>query len=397
MHRLRSAHEMHRSRDDRMVAGVCAGAARYLDVDPVIIRVVVAALTFVGGAGLVIYGAAWLLLPEEGSDHSLISDRLPQGQDEHRIRTILLTVAAVATIAITVSWNSWNRPFGGIALPWVGLVIGAFWFFVIRPHRRTQADSESGDWPAPPHTDPTGTPVDLRKPDAQDPSSVTTTMAAKETGTVLSQPFPAYLPRPPRTNPRGGATLLWFTVAVGLVVGGLLWLLDARGHDVALPDYVAAELAVVGIGTAAGIWVGNARYLLAPGVLLGLTLAVTGNMPSYNVGVVDPSPTSSAELSAGYSLGAGQLRLDLRGVSDLAALNGRTITLREGYGDVRVYVPRGLDMTVKAHTSLGDVRVFGKDQSGTDVHGTSVDPPGPHPDVTLVIDQNVGSVEVIRS
>jgi phage shock protein PspC (stress-responsive transcriptional regulator) len=56
---------------DRMLAGVAAGIADYLGADVTIIRIVLAVLTFVGGAGIPIYLACWLLIPEEGSDHSI--------------------------------------------------------------------------------------------------------------------------------------------------------------------------------------------------------------------------------------------------------------------------------------------------------------------------------------
>ena len=58
---------------DRMVAGVAAGLAQYLGADVTIIRIVLAVLTFVGGAGIPIYLACWLLIPEEGSDQSIAS------------------------------------------------------------------------------------------------------------------------------------------------------------------------------------------------------------------------------------------------------------------------------------------------------------------------------------
>jgi phage shock protein C len=59
---------------DRMLGGVAAGIADYLDVDVTIVRIVFAVLTFIGGAGVPVYLAGWLLIPEEGSDHSLASD-----------------------------------------------------------------------------------------------------------------------------------------------------------------------------------------------------------------------------------------------------------------------------------------------------------------------------------
>ena len=67
---------LRRPLNDRMVAGVGAAVADYLDVDVTIVRIVIAVLTIVGGAGVAIYIAGWLLIPEEGSDHSIADDFL---------------------------------------------------------------------------------------------------------------------------------------------------------------------------------------------------------------------------------------------------------------------------------------------------------------------------------
>jgi phage shock protein PspC (stress-responsive transcriptional regulator) len=58
--------ELRRSRTDRMIAGVCAGAARYLGIDPVVARVLFAAITVIsGGTALIAYAVAWFVMPEE--------------------------------------------------------------------------------------------------------------------------------------------------------------------------------------------------------------------------------------------------------------------------------------------------------------------------------------------
>jgi phage shock protein C len=55
----------------RMLAGVCAGLADYLGVDPTLVRVIFAVLAFVGGTGVVAYLVAWALIPEEGEPVSI--------------------------------------------------------------------------------------------------------------------------------------------------------------------------------------------------------------------------------------------------------------------------------------------------------------------------------------
>ena len=55
-----------RSRSDRVLGGVCGGAAQYFGIDPVIARIVAIVLVFFGGAGALLYLAALLLVPTEG-------------------------------------------------------------------------------------------------------------------------------------------------------------------------------------------------------------------------------------------------------------------------------------------------------------------------------------------
>jgi phage shock protein C len=54
-----------RSRKERILGGVCGGLGNYLNVDPVLIRVVWAILFFAAGAGFLAYILAWIIIPEE--------------------------------------------------------------------------------------------------------------------------------------------------------------------------------------------------------------------------------------------------------------------------------------------------------------------------------------------
>ena len=60
--------QLRRSADDRMLAGVAGGIARYLNVDATLVRIGVAVLTLLTGAGAALYIAAWLLIPADGED-----------------------------------------------------------------------------------------------------------------------------------------------------------------------------------------------------------------------------------------------------------------------------------------------------------------------------------------
>ena len=65
--------QLDRPTDDRMIAGVASGIARYLNVDATLVRVIIAALALFTGAGAALYLAGWLLIPEEGAEQSIAS------------------------------------------------------------------------------------------------------------------------------------------------------------------------------------------------------------------------------------------------------------------------------------------------------------------------------------
>jgi phage shock protein C len=50
---------------NKKIAGVCAGFARYLDVDPVLVRVVWLALAFGTGIGFIGYVIGWIVMPKD--------------------------------------------------------------------------------------------------------------------------------------------------------------------------------------------------------------------------------------------------------------------------------------------------------------------------------------------
>lgn len=68
---------------ERMLAGVAAGLADFLGADVTIVRIIFAVLTVIGGAGVPIYLACWLLIPAEGSEQSIASRFLQSVQSRH--------------------------------------------------------------------------------------------------------------------------------------------------------------------------------------------------------------------------------------------------------------------------------------------------------------------------
>ena len=72
MNETNQAKRLVRARKGRLLAGVCSGIAEYLGIDVTVVRllfVVLGVVTF--GVGVLIYLAAWIVIPEEGEDQSI--------------------------------------------------------------------------------------------------------------------------------------------------------------------------------------------------------------------------------------------------------------------------------------------------------------------------------------
>ena len=82
-----------RSSSDKVLAGVAGGLGRYFDIDPIIFRIGFVVLTLAGGAGVLAYLAAWVLVPE---------DPMPGQAPVDRSRAATIAGAAVLALAAIV-------------------------------------------------------------------------------------------------------------------------------------------------------------------------------------------------------------------------------------------------------------------------------------------------------
>jgi phage shock protein C len=74
--------KLSRPREDRKVAGVCAGFARYMGVDTTIVRIVTVLLAvWPPGVGLILYLLAWMVMP---NDALRLAEPGPQPLDSQR-------------------------------------------------------------------------------------------------------------------------------------------------------------------------------------------------------------------------------------------------------------------------------------------------------------------------
>jgi len=316
---MRDVSRLRRSRTDRKIAGVAGGLARHLDIDPTLIRVVLVVLALFGGAGVVLYGAAWLLVPDEGQSEGVLGTST-------ETRTIGLVIALIVAAALLLGDGWW---FGGLTFPWPLLVLGLVLYLVLR-NRGTSAAATAPTPPTPetPEAAPTGTPPTGTPP--TDPSL------------APSASTPA--PRGPR-----GPTLLGITTACLLVVLGGLGIYELAIADVPTAAYPAAALTVIGVALLVGAWVGRVGGLIVLGLVATVALVVTAASPTLRFGELEDRPVSAADVEAQYAMTAGRTVLDLSGVEDLEALDGRTIELDNRLGEIVVVVPDGLDVSVDAY------------------------------------------------
>jgi phage shock protein PspC (stress-responsive transcriptional regulator)/predicted membrane protein len=103
-----SVKRLERSRSDRMLAGVGGGLARYFELNPAFFRVGFVVLTLLGGAGLLIYLAAALVIPEEGKTDSIAAEALRERR-EKPWQLIGLGLVAVAVAVLLSRATLWPR------------------------------------------------------------------------------------------------------------------------------------------------------------------------------------------------------------------------------------------------------------------------------------------------
>ena len=364
--RLRTITDMRRSRDDRVLAGVCAGAAKYLNVDPVVIRVLIAVLTFVGLSGLILYVAAWFFLPADDTGQSIAADWFNLDKNEEQVRVIGLVAAAVLAALAVVGDSQW----AWWGLPWVLLPLALlYWLFVVRPRRKAPDAPAAGDVRT--ASDDTA----VLPAESTDPSA--TKVAKRST-------------RRPGSTMLTGLTLSVAAIAVAITV------LVAESTDAHWTIYPAVALAVITAGVLVGMFFGRPGPLILIGLVVAVVLAVGSVMPTNGMGDKSIRPLSAAGVDGKYEHGMGVLRFDLTGVDDPEQLLGSTIRLENGVGEIKVTVPRDLNVAVDAQVDAGEIRAFGSKTGDTDA--TLVRPPDDpdRPALTLHIRENLGGIEVIE-
>ena len=353
--------------DGRWLGGVCAGLGRYFDINPLVYRIAFAALALAGGTGLLLYVAAWLVIPGERSDESVAVETLRRHRDRPwlLLGVGLLSFGALLALSEARFWpssgNVWfAATLGGAALIW--------WHM---------ANRDRG-----PHTEPSATET---VPPAGEP-------APGRPSTPSAPPAPRPAARQSLFAPALGALL----AASG--VFGLLAVLDV--YDVDLAVAFASGVAIVGATIAVGAMtqrrVGGLVFL---GLILLAAFGVAAATPvsiSSGVGERTEQPATVAALESSYELGMGELDLDLGAVKLPAGTT--PVEASVGIGSLVITVPEDVALEIDAHAGVGEYNVLGDRDDGINAHQT-FSFPGSTPDAPVLeveADVGIGNIEVQR-
>ena len=74
--------QLRRSRDERVLSGLCGGLGDFFGVDPILFRVAFVLLAFAGGGGLVLYLVLTLVVPSEEHDEVGTRDTMRKGAED---------------------------------------------------------------------------------------------------------------------------------------------------------------------------------------------------------------------------------------------------------------------------------------------------------------------------
>ena len=122
---------LERTSSDKWLAGVCGGLGRYFDLNPALFRLGLIVLTLLGGAGVLVYLAAILVMPSEGQEMSIAEDALSKRRDQPG-QLIGLGLVAVAIFVLLSQAHTW--PTAGAS--WILLLIAGFAILWSSKHHR---------------------------------------------------------------------------------------------------------------------------------------------------------------------------------------------------------------------------------------------------------------------
>ena len=402
---------LRRRTSDRVIGGVAGGLGDYFNVDPLLIRIGFVGLMLFGGAGVVLYVIAWLLVPIDGQDVSPVEAVVRRiGLTPHLIGWIAVVVVALFIFSILPmggplddSGNLYIGPLPGIDpsyLVWaVPVIVVGYLLF----RRRETSPATAGVADGRDTSIVEGlirrvglTPVRIIvvavvgvavlllinswNLDIPSDGGLLWAVAIIVVGFLLirrrdtspsgsafaSAPAMIAPPRAPAVR-RPPSPLAWYAYAAVLIAVGVLALVSQLGNvEVEPAQFFGAALAVMGIGLVIGAWWGRARILILLALLL-MPLAVGASFVTAplegGVGVPRFAPANAAELRDEYRLLAGTLTLDLTELS----VGRRPVTIAGSvaFGQLVVILPRDASIDLRGRAGAGQVTFFDQYDAGT--------------------------------
>jgi phage shock protein PspC (stress-responsive transcriptional regulator) len=373
---------LRRDRRSKVIAGVCGGLGRHLDIDPVVFRILFAVLSFVGGIGLLAYAAAWLFVPQGGAESSIVH-RLLTGKNP--------LVAVLVTIGLVLgALTSARALFNGVSNLWpMFMLAGAVGAVLIwRGELKLGRGPGSGRSPAQPPTwwqqpveGSQGTTTGGGEPSAESGQTSFTSSEPRFTTSASGEPQdappPAFGLAAPaeataeRVRRRGYGGLV---LASLLAATGVLGVLDAAGLiNLGWLSGGALVLVLLGAGMVVGGMFGKTTALVPIGLVVAvplIILAAVGVPLHGTVGDENWTPSSVATLEHSYQLAVGNGQLDLTNVRPGV---GKTVVVdaQVGVGDLQVMLPTDVNVKVSARADIG--MVSGDNEPMLDSYGTQRD------------------------
>lgn len=329
--------ELVRPLGGRMVAGVALAISRRLELPDWVIRVAFIVTAFMGGLGVILYGAGWALIRSE-TEAEPAAERFFARAGTMK-SWIGIGFIAVAALIVFGQFSVFNDGFTWAAAL---LVVGLLLYSGVVP---TPTRASSDDDPSP---DPGDGPVSTTQP-----ASALATATPPVTKSNLPPP-PAPTPRPPREPSYLGR----LTIGIAMLSLGVLAVLDIAPVDVQpRPRHYLALLAVVmGAALLVGTFRGRARFLILIGLILVPALFVSPLLERGAPGSWSRSysPTSFADVQPSYRIDVGSLDVDL---TDLP-WDGEEVAVHiEGNGAaIRVWVPFGTAVRGRLDANVGWLR-----------------------------------------
>jgi len=342
------------------VGGVAAAIARRYAVDPVLVRILFAVLTFAAGSGALVYLVLWVALP-------LVDEPAPPSPHGPESRGPAFWLGA-AVIAVGGAIALSGLPAPRILLPIALVAVGvALWQ---RPGGSGTApgapgpDATPAAWSPPPVTSPVGSPRPGPAPVAPVASVASTSPPRRRPDVRWWTPLPAR-PRPSWLGP--------ITIAVALLATGVVALLGLGG--VLAPstaDLLAVALLVLALGMLVGTVRGRAKWLAWPA--LGLTALLIVSQVGINLDWADGVVFGTQSVAPGSLDGTlrigqavGDIEVDLTGT---ALRDGDEVDVTLGAGAVRILVPDDVDIDLSGTLGDGSVEtVVPLDLDGSSVSG----------------------------